>query len=146
VEGSDDGKTWKAYEFRWKPGTLARRPAFTGLHMPRLDWQMWFAALESWQENTWFSRFLIRVQHGEPDVLALLEHNPFPDQPPRHLRAVGYAYHFTDSKTRSRDGKWWWRVPIGLYCPVMSLRTPPDNPPKLSALVVPGSAPGVFIR
>ncbi len=45
VEGSDDGIEWRAYEFRWKPGDPGRRPAFVAPHQPRLDWQMWFAAL-----------------------------------------------------------------------------------------------------
>jgi hypothetical protein len=128
VEGSEDGKTWKPYEFRWKPGDLRRRPCFTGLHMPRLDWQLWFAALEDWRENTWFLRFLIRVQRGSREVLELLEHNPFPEKPPRHLRAVLYAYHFTDSRSRSRDGRWWWRVPIGPYCPILSLNRSQHDP------------------
>src|SRR5262249_21139061 len=57
VEGSDEGETWKPYEFVWKPGDPSRRPRFTGLHMPRLDWQMWFAALGSRRENTWFVSF-----------------------------------------------------------------------------------------
>jgi hypothetical protein len=61
VEGSNDGRTWLAYEFQWKPGDVRRRPAFTGLHMPRLDWQMWFAALGSFWENPWFLQFLVRL-------------------------------------------------------------------------------------
>src|SRR5204862_250335 len=58
IEGSDDGKTWLPYEFKWKPGDVNRRPAFTWFHMPRLDWQMWFAALGDWQQNLWVLAFM----------------------------------------------------------------------------------------
>jgi hypothetical protein len=45
LEGSDDGRSWKPYEFRYKPGDPSRRPRFVAPLEPRLDWQMWFAAL-----------------------------------------------------------------------------------------------------
>ena len=44
-EGSDDGTKWEEYEFRCKPGDLRRPPPWVAPHQPRLDWQMWFAAL-----------------------------------------------------------------------------------------------------
>jgi hypothetical protein len=122
VEGSNDGMTWLAYEFKWKPGDLKRRPAFVAPHQPRLDWQMWFAALGNVQGNRWFVQFLVRLLEGKPEVLALLEKNPFPDKPPRYVRAVLYDYHFTDAKTRRETGQWWRREPKGLYCPPVSLR------------------------
>jgi len=124
VEGSRDGRTWVEYEFRWKPGNLKRRPAFVAPHQPRLDWQMWFAALGSYRHNPWFINFLQRLLEGSPEVLALLEKNPFPGQPPRYVRAILYRYHFTDRTTRREGGYWWRRQPLGLYCPVISLRKP----------------------
>ena len=120
VEGSNDGNTWKEYEFRWKAGDVRRRPAFVAPHQPRVDWQMWFAALESCEENPWFLNFLARLLQGEPAVLRLLETNPFPERPPRYLRATLYDYHFTDRETRRKAGAWWRREPLGLYCPVVS--------------------------
>ncbi len=120
VEGSNDGSAWIAYEFRWKPGDLLRRPRFVAPHQPRLDWQMWFAALGSYEENPWFINFLARLLQGSPEVLALLKKNPFPDQPPRYLRAVLYEYRFTNSETHRRTGAWWRRERKGLYCPVLS--------------------------
>jgi predicted DCC family thiol-disulfide oxidoreductase YuxK len=122
VEGSNDGETWLAYEFKWKPGDLQRRPAFVAPHQPRLDWQMWFAALGNLRSNPWFQSFLVRLFQGSKDVLALLEKNPFPDSPPRYLRAVLYQYHFTDPAQRQKDGSWWRREMKGLYCPPISLR------------------------
>ena len=122
VEGSDDGKIWKTYECKWKPGDPKRRPAFTTPHMPRLDWQMWFAALGSFDENPWFGRFLLRLLEGSPEVLSLLEQNPFPERPPRYVRARLYRYHFTDFAERRQSGDWWRREPRGDYCPPISLK------------------------
>ena len=122
VEGSNDRLTWLAYHFKWKPGDPKRRPAFVAPHQPRLDWQMWFAALGDYRGNPWFVNFLVRLAKGSPEVLALLEENPFPDKPPRYLRAVLYEYHFTDFATRHATGDWWLRERKGLYCPEIALR------------------------
>lgn len=122
VEGSRDGRTWEAYEFKWKPGDLSRRPAFIAPHQPRLDWQMWFAALGTAQQNPWFLNFCARLLQGSPAVTGLLEKNPFAGAPPRFIRAVTYEYHFTDRDARSLSGDWWRRAPKGLYVHPMSLR------------------------
>lgn len=122
VEGSNDGQTWLAYEFNDKPGDLKWRPRFIAPHQPRLDWQMWFAALGTYRENPWFINFCVRLLQSSPEVLALLKHNPFPNAPPKHIRAVVYQYHFTDSQTRRREGTWWRREFRGNYCPVLTLR------------------------
>jgi hypothetical protein len=120
VEGSEDGASWLPYEFRWKPGDVLRRPSFVAPHQPRLDWQMWFAALGTCDENPWFIAFLARLLQGSPPVLRLLAKNPFPDHPPRYVRAVLYDYRFTDSATRRATGAWWQRTEKGLYCPILS--------------------------
>ena len=120
VEGSDDGRTWKAYEFRWKPGAVERRPPFVAPHQPRLDWQMWFAALETCQENPWLVNFLGRLLQGEPAVLRLLATNPFPAGPPRYVRTLLYQYRFTDRQSRRSTGAWWRRELQGPYCPIVS--------------------------
>jgi hypothetical protein len=121
VEGSDDGQTWRAYEFTWKPGDVSRRPAFVAPHQPRLDWQMWFAALSTHRNQPWFQNFLIRLLQGSPEVLALLESNPFPDAPPRYIRSVVYDYRFTDFATRRATGAWWRRQEIHPYSPPQAL-------------------------
>lgn len=120
VEGSLDGETWRAYEFKHKPGDLRRRPGFVAPHQPRLDWQMWFAALGSYRNNPWFTRFCGRLLEGEPEVLALLADNPFPADPPRYVRARLYRYQFTDLEQRETTGAWWRRELQGLYLPVLS--------------------------
>ncbi len=120
VEGSDDGAAWRRYEFRWKPGDVTRRPRFVAPHQPRLDWQMWFAALGTYQENPWFIAFLARLLQGSPDVERLLLRNPFPNHPPRYIRAVLSEYRFTDAAERRATGAWWKTEAKGLYCPVLS--------------------------
>lgn len=121
VEGSNDGETWTAYEFKWKPGDLKVPPPQVAPHQPRLDWQMWFAALGQARQNPWFSRFIYRLLEGSPDVLKLLKYNPFPDAPPKYIRALLYNYHFTDNKKRKETGEWWQRKYIGVYLPPVNL-------------------------
>lgn len=123
IEGSRDGKTWLSYEFKWKPGDIHRTPVIVAPHMPRLDWQMWFAALGSYQGNPWFMNLLVRLLEGQAEVLALLAHNPFPGEPPRYIRAVLYEYTFSTREQYKADFRWWDRSLKGLYCPVLS-RTP----------------------
>jgi len=122
VEGSNDGKNWLPYDFKYKPGDPKRRPAFVAPHQPRLDWQMWFAALGRYRDNPWFINLCLRLLQGSPEVLALLEHNPFPNAPPRFIRAVYYDYRFTDFATRRATGLWWKRERKGEYFPALSLR------------------------
>ena len=121
-EGSDDGRTWQAYEFPHKPGALGRRPTWVAPHQPRLDWQLWFAALGSLQQNQWVLALGEHLLRGTPASAALLAHNPFPQKPPRFIRIVRYEYHFTDAATRAATGNWWRRTPLDLYLPSASLK------------------------
>ena len=113
IEGSNDGVAWLPYEFKYKPGDVKRRPRFVEPHQPRLDWQMWFAALGDYRQNPWLVNFCLRLLEGSRPVLALLERNPFPHAPPRYIRAVMYEYHFTDFATRRKTGAWWRREEEG---------------------------------
>jgi len=123
IEGSRDGATWIPYEFRWKPGDLRGRPAFVAPHMPRLDWQMWFAALGRCEDAPWFQAFLERLVQGSPPVVGLLKRNPFPEGPPLYIRSTLYDYHFTDVKTLRADGTWWRRTEMGPFCPTVTAGT-----------------------
>ncbi len=120
IEGSDDGTVWRAYEFRYKPGDPRRRPRFVAPHQPRLDWQMWFAALGNYEENPWLVRLVGRLLEGSPEVVELLASNPFPEHPPRFVRAALYDYRFTNSEERRRTGAWWRREEKGLYLPALT--------------------------
>ena len=121
--GTKDRSGQLAYEFKYKPGDLARLPPWVAPHQPRLDWQMWFAALGDYHSNPWILRFMMRLLEGSPEVVHLLLSNPFPDRPPRYLRAMLYQYQVTNSHERRQTGNWWLRQPRGEYVPVISLRT-----------------------
>jgi hypothetical protein len=133
IEGSTDGVGWKPYEFRWKPGDLARPPRFCSPHQPRLDWQMWFEALrlEQVHDDTrtidprymsaWFQSFLMRLLKDESTVVGLLDTNPFPDVPPKFIRIILYQYRLTDGEERRTTGNWWRREPVWVG-PSWSLR------------------------
>jgi hypothetical protein len=121
IEGSDDARTWQAYVFRWKPGDVSRRPRFVEPHQPRLDWQLWFAALSDVRQNPWFIGFVHRLLEGSPDVVRLLASDPFAGKPPRFVRAELWDYRFTDTATRRTTGAWWTRRRIASYLPPVSL-------------------------
>lgn len=113
IEGSHDGQTWIAYRFRWKPGPLDRRPRYAVPHQPRLDWQMWFAALDPRRASSWLQSLAIRLLEGSPAVLRLFEDNPFPFTPPRYIRFVYYEYRFTRRGDDAPYGHWWQRRLLG---------------------------------
>jgi predicted DCC family thiol-disulfide oxidoreductase YuxK len=121
VEGSADGVDWRPYEFKWKPGDVMRAPGWCAPHQPRLDWQMWFAALGSPRQNEWFLQFERCLLEGKQDVTRLLKTNPFPEKPPRYIRAVFYRYRFTTTDEDRQTGAWWKREELGEYFPSFSL-------------------------
>lgn len=121
IEGSQDGQTWQEYVFRYKPGPLDRRPSWNVPHQPRLDWQMWFAALTTAQGNWWFESLLQKLLQGSPDVLALLAFDPFRGHPPKYVRAQLYEYRFADPATHASTGEWWLRETSGVYFPQVDL-------------------------
>lgn len=121
LEGSADGIDWQPYEFKWKPGNVNRAPGWCAPHQPRLDWQMWFAALGTPQENPWFIGLIARLLQGSDDVTQLLARNPFPDQPPRYVRAMFYRYRFSSTEELRKTGAWWKRQELREYLPTLSL-------------------------
>jgi hypothetical protein len=121
LEGSADGRDWRSYSFRWKPDALERRPRFATPHMPRLDWQLWFAALGHCEDEAWFQSFLLRLLEGSQPVAGLLATDPFPDAPPRYLRATVADYRFASLEARQR-GLFWQAGASEPYCPVVELR------------------------
>jgi len=121
LEGSADGIDWLPYEFKWKPGDVKRAPGWCAPHQPRLDWQMWFAALGTPHENPWLVALVFRLLQGSHDVSGLLANNPFPDKPPHYIRAMFYRYRFTTMDELRQTGAWWKREELGEYLPTLSL-------------------------
>jgi uncharacterized membrane protein YphA (DoxX/SURF4 family) len=118
ILGSEDGRTWRPYVFRYKPGPPERAPRFAPLHLPRLDWQLWFAALGRCEESPWLGGLFLRLLEGEPAVLGLLAASPFAERPPRFVRADLWRYRFA----APGEPAWWRREPLGRFCPPLERR------------------------
>jgi lipase maturation factor len=126
IEGTDaespDDATWREYEFKGKPGDVARMPRqFAPYHL-RLDWLMWFLPLSPRYGRSWFLPFLVRLLEGDGPTLRLLRGNPFPDGPPRLVRALLYRYRFTTRQERRTTGAWWSRELVGEFVGPIALR------------------------
>ena len=115
LEGSRDGTRWESYGFRYKPGDVERRPGFVAPFQPRLDWQLWFAALSPGQSLGWLQHLGEGLRAGTPEVLSLLGRDPFPGKPPQYVRAVLYDYRFSTPEQRRRTGAWWVRTLEGTF-------------------------------
>src|SRR5579884_4087206 len=124
IEESRDGVAWREYPFRWKPGDVTRRPPFVAPHQPRLDWQMWFAALDPEGARAWLVPSLARLLEESPAVLALLGPAPFPGggSPPRYVRLAYWRYRFTTPEERARTGAWWHREFVGFLTRPLTAR------------------------
>jgi hypothetical protein len=115
IQGSNDGRSWYSYGFKYKPGPLNKRPPFNVPHQPRLDWMMWFIPPQGRKQDYWFRMLLRRLHEGSPQVLDLLEYNPFEERPPRYLRVLAFDYRFTDAQEREASGNWWKREYMGVF-------------------------------
>ncbi len=115
IEGSYDGRAWKSYGFKYKPGSLYGKPKFIVPHQPRLDWMIWFVPPKHPEMMYWFDRFLFRLKQGSADVLDLLEYNPFPNRPPTYLRVQVFKYTFTSLEERKHTGQIWKREYLGPF-------------------------------
>jgi len=126
IEGTDEADiteqtVWKEYEFKGKPGGLRRLPGQWAPYHLRLDWLMWFAAISPHYAHSWFRPFITRLLQNDRATLQLLRHNPFPDTPPRYVRAQLYRYRFTTASELLRDHAWWHRTLEGEYLPPVAL-------------------------
>ena len=140
-QGSEDGTHWTAYPFQFKPQALNQPPGIYAPYQPRFDWNLWFASLSDWQqqENEFVPLTEERLLLGDPAVLSLFKGNPFPQMPPRYVRAVFWQYWFTTMAEKRQTGNWWRRKYLGLYAPELTLMPdgrfavaewPPELPPN----------------
>ncbi len=120
LQGSNDQEHWEDYSFKYKPGDLHRALPVIAPYQPRLDWQMWFAALGSYTENPWVGSLMYRVLVGDPIVIRLMDRPPFA-KPPKYLRAMVYNYQFTTPAERARTGAVWTRTLKGTWFGPVSL-------------------------
>ncbi|XP_065676372.1 lipase maturation factor 2 isoform X5 [Hydra vulgaris] len=132
IEGSDYYyKEWKELPFYYKPGNLSAPLGFVAPHQPRLDWQMWFAALGSYQRNPWFVHLIYKILQGSKDVAYLMAPSPFKNNPPKYVRSSLYTYHYTKLRNMSefliqsrKIKKWWRREYSKEYTPPLSKDDP----------------------
>ena len=118
-QGSDDGQKWLVYPFRFKPQDPAKAPGIYAPYQPRFDWNLWFASLSTWREEPIVPRTEQALLRGSVDVLQLFAGNPFPQAPPRQVRAVLWQYWFTTPEEKRATGMWWRREQLGLYAPTL---------------------------
>jgi hypothetical protein len=138
-QGSNDGQTWTAYPFRYKPQDPAVAPGIYAPYQPRFDWNLWFASLGPWQQ----SPFVVRteellLQHGRP-VLSLFAGNPFANAPPRYVRTVLWQYWFSTPEQKRSQGVWWRRRLLGTFAPTLTRL--PDGTFAVTSEPDPGGPP-----
>jgi len=118
----DDRAVWKAYPYEALPVALDKRPPQIAPYQPRLDWQMWFAAMSTPEQYPWTLNLIWKLLHNDPGALRLFGGNPFPNKPPRYIRAVLYRYQF--APPGNPNGDWWQREQLGLWLPPLSAADP----------------------
>lgn len=134
-QGLGDGTRWREYEFWCKPGDPQRRPCVIAPYQPRLDWQIWFAAMSRPERYPWTAHLIWKLLHNDPGALSLLANDPFPDQPPRYIRAQYYRYEF--APPGDPGGSWWKRTLLGTWIPPLAA----DDPRLLRFLTAYGWLP-----
>jgi hypothetical protein len=118
-QGSNDGEHWIEYPFRYKPQGLKDRPRIYAPYQPRFDWNLWFASLGNWRQYPFVPRTEELLLENDRAVLGLFAGNPFPNAPPRMVRAVLWQYWFSTWDEKRRDGVWWRRELVGTYAPTL---------------------------
>uniref|UniRef100_A0A224X8N7 Lipase maturation factor n=1 Tax=Panstrongylus lignarius TaxID=156445 RepID=A0A224X8N7_9HEMI len=127
IEGANNVEgPWLEYHFKYKPGDVNSTLPIVAPHTPRLDWQMWFAALGTYHQNSWIMSLTYRLLTGSKEVLALMDaqRNPFPLKPPRYITASLYHYSYTPWEARDKPATW-TRKKVGEYFPIFSKEHPP---------------------
>lgn len=117
IKGSADGKNWKQYEFKYKPSNTKIAPQWVQPHMPRLDWQLWFAALGTINQNQWLIKLMDKLANNDTDMNKIIFNNPFVQTKPNYIKADLYRYEFSTYKHWQKTGEWWIKQYRGSYSP-----------------------------
>ncbi|MEQ1862982.1 MAG: lipase maturation factor family protein [Chthoniobacteraceae bacterium] len=115
-----DRTEWREYDFVAKPGTPTRAPRVIAPYQPRIDWQIWFAAMATHEHYPWTVHLVWKLLHNDTGALSLLATNPFPGEPPRYIRARYYRYEFAPPG----GSEYWKRTELGLWLPPLSVDDP----------------------
>jgi hypothetical protein len=124
-QGSNDGQTWMAYPFRYKPQDVHERPRIYAPYQPRFDWNLWFASLGPWMQNPMVPRTEEQLLENDADVFGLFRGNPFSAAPPKYVRTVLWQYWFSTREEKRSQGVWWRRELLGTYAPTLERK--PDG-------------------
>jgi len=119
-QGSNDGQTWIAYRFRYKPQDVGERPRIYAPYQPRFDWNLWFASLGPWLQNPLVPRTEELLLEGDNEVFSLFAGNPFAGAPPKYVRAVLWQYWFSTPEQKREQRIWWTRQYLGTYAPTLT--------------------------
>jgi hypothetical protein len=119
---STDEDRWKPYIYKGLPVLLDKHPPQVAPYQLRLDWQMWFASMSTADEYPWTINLISKLLHNDPGATSLFATNPFPDKPPKYVRAVLYRYKF--AKADNPAGLWWTRERVNLWLPALSVNDP----------------------
>ncbi|XP_074960796.1 lipase maturation factor 1 isoform X3 [Phalacrocorax aristotelis] len=124
LDPNDPAAVWEEYDFKCKPGDLKRRPCFITPYHYRLDWLMWFAAFQTYEQNEWIIHLAGKLLAQEEATLSLMATNPFAGRaPPRWIRAEHFKYKFSrPGGKHASEGRWWIRKRIGPYFPPVNLQ------------------------
>jgi lipase maturation factor 1 len=122
-QGSNDGQNWTTYPFRFKPQDIDRAPRIYAPYQPRFDWNLWFASLGAWNQSSIVPRTEGRLLTNDPDVLRLFASNPFPNAPPKQIRAIIWQYWFSSEAEKHTQGVWWRRQLLGPYAPTIEMES-----------------------
>ena len=127
LEGTSDSNLspateWKEYEFKCKPGDVSRMPCLMSPYHYRLDWHIWFAAMNTYHRHSWILKLSQGLLQNDKAAVGLIAYNPFIEDPPKFIRAVLYDYRFTTPEEKHKTGDWWVRKKLGGYFPPIALK------------------------
>jgi hypothetical protein len=110
-ETLNENTKWEEYEFKAKPTRLTRGLPIIAPYQPRIDWQIWFAAMSTPDREPWLVHFVWKLLHNDQETLKLIERNPFPDSPPQFIKIDLYTYNFVEPwKKKQNNGAVWKRT------------------------------------
>lgn len=108
---------WLEYQFKGKPGDVNRCPPQVTPYHYKLDWQLWFAAMNDYRYNPWVLNLVAKFLKADKPTLRLLHTDPFKGKRPRYIRAELYLYKYTYIGEKG----YWKRVWMHSYLPPLSL-------------------------
>lgn len=115
IGSNDGGRTWRTYEFKFKPQRTDHICAFVAPWYPRFEASLQYAV--RLKRCLLIPRVSALLIGRNPAVMSLFANDPFPDRPATIVRMPVYRYSFTDLETHRRSGDYWKKAYICDYMP-----------------------------